>query len=81
MFLKLCFSCQVVSYSFATLWTIAFQAPLSMGVLRQEYRIPFPTPGDRPDLEIEPSLLHWQAGSLSLSQQPMLELTWQKSAR
>ena len=37
MFLKLCFSCQVVSYSFATLWTIAFQAPLSMGFLRQEY--------------------------------------------
>ena len=32
----------------ATLWTIALQAPLSMGFSRQEYwsGLPFPSPGD-----------------------------------
>ena len=41
---------------FATLWTIAYQAPLSMGFLMQEYwsRLPFPFPGKLPDLGIEP---------------------------
>ena len=36
---------------FATPWTIARQAPLSMGFPRQEYwsRLPFPTPGDLPN--------------------------------
>ena len=36
---------------FATLWTVALQAPLSMGFPRQEYwsGLPFPTPGDLPD--------------------------------
>ena len=31
----------------ATLWTMAFQAPLSMGFSRQEYwsGVPFPSPG------------------------------------
>ena len=40
---------------FATLWTIARQAPLSMEFSRQEYwsGLPFPTPGDPPDLGIE----------------------------
>ena len=33
---------------FATLWTVAYQAPLSMGFSQQEYwsRLPFPSPGD-----------------------------------
>ena len=37
---------------FATPWTVAHQAPLSMGFSRQEYwsGVPFPTPGDLPDL-------------------------------
>ena len=41
---------------FATLWTVAHQAPLSMGFSRQEYwrRLPFPPPGDPPNSEIEP---------------------------
>ena len=41
---------------FATLWTIAHQAPLSMGFSRQEYwtGLPCPPPGDHPDPEIEP---------------------------
>ena len=35
----------------ATLWTVAFQAPLSMGFSRQEYwsGLPCPPPGDPPD--------------------------------
>ena len=45
-----------MSDSFATPWTVALQAPLSMGFPRQEYwnGLPFPSPGDLPDSEIEP---------------------------
>ena len=41
---------------FATPWTVARQAPLSMGFSRQEYwsGLPFPSPGDLPDPGIEP---------------------------
>ena len=41
---------------FATLWTLARQAPLSMGCSRQEYWIglPRPPPGDLPVAGIEP---------------------------
>ena len=37
-------------------WTVACQAPPSMGFSRQEYwsGLPFPSPGDLPDPEIEP---------------------------
>ena len=37
--------------SFATPWTVAHQAPLSMEFPRQEYRsrLPFPSPGGLPD--------------------------------
>ena len=40
---------------FATPWTVARQAPLSMGFSRREYwsGLPFPPPGDRPDPGIE----------------------------
>ena len=39
-----------------TPWTVACQAPLSMGFARQEYwsGLPFPSPGDLPDPGIEP---------------------------
>ena len=42
--------CSVVSDSFATSWTVALQAPLSMGLSRQEYwsELPCPPPGDLP---------------------------------
>ena len=42
---------------FATSWTIACQAPLSMGFFRQEYRsgLSFPPPGDLPDPGIKPA--------------------------
>ena len=40
---------------FTTLWTVAHQAPLSMGFFRQEYwsGLPFPSPGDLLDRVIE----------------------------
>ena len=49
------FSHEVVSDSFATPWTVALQAPLSMGFLRQGYwsGLPFPIPRDLPDPGIE----------------------------
>ena len=42
-----------------TLWTIACQAPLSMGFSRQEYwsGLPYSPPGDLPDPGIKPSSL------------------------
>ena len=40
-------------------WTVARQAPLSMGFSRQEYwsGLPFPPPGNLPDPGIEPRSL------------------------
>ena len=51
-----CFSCVGL---FVIPWTVAFQAPLSMGFSRQEYQsgLPFPPPGDLPDPRIEPESL------------------------
>ena len=42
---------------FATPWTVACQAPLSMGFPRQDYwsGLPFPSPGDLPDPGIKPT--------------------------
>ena len=42
-----------------TPWTVARQAPLSMGFSRQEYwsELPFPSPGDLPNPGIEPMFL------------------------
>ena len=41
---------------FATPWTVAYQALLSMGFSRQEYwsGLPFPSPGDLPNPGIAP---------------------------
>ena len=52
---------------FATPWTVAYQAPLSMGFSRQEYwsGLPFPSPGDLPDPGIEPRFLTSQADALT----------------
>ena len=63
------FSCDQLS---ATVWTVAHQAPLSMGVSRKESwsGLPCPPPGDLPDPRMEPGLLcllHWQLASLPLS--------------
>ena len=45
--------------NFATLWSIACQAPLSMGFFRQEYwsGLPCAPPGDLPNPGIEPASL------------------------
>ena len=52
--------------TFATPWTAAHQAPLSMGFSRQEYwsGLPCPPPWDLPDPGIEPRSPTWQADSL-----------------
>ena len=44
---------------FVTPWTVAHQAPLSMGFSRREYwsRLPCPSPGHLPDPGIEPTSL------------------------
>ena len=51
---------------FVTPWTVASQAPLSMGFSRQEYwsRVSCPSPGDLPDPGIEPRSPALQADSL-----------------
>ena len=58
-------SCSVVSDS-ANPWTVAYQAPPSMGFSRQEYwsGLPFPSPGDLPDPGIKPMSPSLQGGSL-----------------
>ena len=50
----------------ATPWTVAQQAPLSMGFSRQEYwsGLPFPSPEDLPNLGIKPKSPALQADSL-----------------
>ena len=49
--------------TFATPWTVACQAPLSMGLSRQESwsGLPFSSPGNLPDPEIEPVSLVFPA--------------------
>ena len=56
---------------FATLWTVACQAPLSMGFSRQEYwsGLTFPPPGLLPNEGIKPESPALQADSL-LSEPP-----------
>ena len=65
--------CSVMSDS-ETPWTVAHQAPLSMGFSRQKYwrRLLFPSPGDLPDPGIgpaSPTSSASQADSLLLSHQ------------
>ena len=63
-----CVHTQLLSHVqlFATPWTTARQAPLSMGFSRQECwsGLPFPSPGDLPDPGIKPTSLALQADSL-----------------
>ena len=62
-------SCFSSVWLFATLWSVAWKAPLSMGFFRQEYWVGchallqgiFPTQGWNPCLLC---LLHWQASSV-----------------
>ena len=54
-----------MSDSLGTPWTIAHQAPLSMGFPRQEYwsGLPFPSPGDLPNPGTKPVSPALQADS------------------
>ena len=51
--------CMLSARVSATPWTVVLQAPLPMGFSRQEYwsGLLVPTPGDLPDLGIEPTSL------------------------
>ena len=57
------YACMLSHFSsvqlFAMLWTVAHQAPLSMGLSQQEYwsGLPFPPPGNLPNPGIEPESL------------------------
>ena len=59
----------IQSFNCVTPWTVAHQAPLSMGFSRQEYwsGLPFPSPEDFPYPGIKPMSPCWQVDSLSLS--------------
>ena len=63
--------CLAVSDSFVTPWTVAYQAPLSMGFSRQESwsGLPFPSSGDLPHPGTESASLALAGDSLPLSQQ------------
>ena len=52
---------------FVTLWTVAHQAPPSMGFSRQEHwsGLPFPSPGDLPNSGMEPRPPASQADALT----------------
>ena len=52
---------------FVTSWTIAYQAPPSMGFSRHEYwsGLPFPSPGGLPDLGIKPGSPTLEANALT----------------
>ena len=52
-------------------WTVALQAPLSMGFPRQGYwsGLPFPSAGDLPDPGIEPTSAALAGGFLNTSAQ------------
>ena len=53
---------------FATLWTIAYEAPPSMEFSRQEYwsGLPRPSPGDLPHPGIEPGFPTLQADAFTI---------------
>ena len=52
-----------------TLWTVAHEAPLSMGYSRQEHwsGLPYPPPGYIPNPGVKPVSLAFPAGSLPLA--------------
>ena len=72
----MCLSCFSCVWLFATQWTVACQAPLSMGFSRREYwsGLPYPPPGDLPDQVIELKSPALQADSRPLSRRVSLYL-------
>ena len=68
--LSQCYSMSCVRL-FVTPWTVACQAPLSIDFSRQDYwsGLPFPFPGDLPDLGPNPGLLYCRRVIYCLSHQ------------
>ena len=70
---RILYVCTLSHYShvrlFVTQWTIALQAPLSMGFSRQKYwsGMTCPPPGDLPHPGVEPGFPAFQGDSLPLS--------------
>ena len=66
---------------FATPWTVALQAPLSMEFSRQEHwsGLPFPTPGDLLTWGLNLHLLHWQVDSSLLHHLGSSKYSWNGS--
>ena len=68
IYLSMCHCVSLLSHVrlFVTPWTVANQAPPSMGFSRQVYwsGLPFPCPGDLPDPGIEPRSPALQADAL-----------------
>ena len=75
-------TCSVVSDSLGTPWTVARQAPVSMGFPRQEYwsELPRPLPGDFPNPGIEPRSSTLQMDSLPSEPpgKPEMQIQWHK---
>ena len=63
---------------FVTPWTVAYQAPPSMGFSRQECwsGLTCPSPGDLPDLGIEPGSPALQADALTSKPPGKLQNEW-----
>ena len=57
---------------FATPWTVAYQAPPSMGFSMQEFwsGVPLPSPGDLSDAGIEPGSPTFQGDALTSPGKP-----------
>ena len=66
---------------FVTPWTVACQAPLSLGFPKQEYRsgLSYPPPVDLPDPEIKPSSPALAGGFFSI--EPHGKSTWKPELR
>ena len=66
---------------FVTLWSVAHQAPLSLGFPRQEYwsGLPLPSTEDLPDSQIKHASPTLQVNSLPLSHLPM-QGTWDEGS-
>ena len=64
---------------FATPWTVAYQAPLSMGFSRQGYwsGLPFPSPGIFPTQGSNSGVLHCRQTLYRLSHILLMHPTWE----
>ena len=63
---------------FVTPWTVAYQAPLTMGFSRQAYwsGLPFPSPGDLPNPGIEPASSSLEADALTSTNKQVNKLLY-----